>query len=195
MKMARNSLFAILLRSPWWVSLLVASLLVLLAAALLPAPYRVLGALSATPFFVIGAIAAWRQWRLPSTGQVAETDAAVRTMAWPQFAALLEGAFRRDGYAVQRSTGPGFDFELERKGRSLLVAARRWKSARTGLEVLRALQAARDEKHPADALLISLGELTDNARAFAAEHRISVWQSAELAQALRAVPRPPTGAR
>ena len=194
-KIARNSLFAILLRSPWWVSLLVAAVLVLLAAALLPKDYRVLGALSATPFFVIGAIAAWRQWRLPSAGRVAETDAAVRTMAWPQFAALLEQAFRRDGYTVQRSTGSGFDFELERKGRTMLVAARRWKSARTGLEDLRALQVARDRRNPADALLISLGELTDNARPFAAEHRIAVWQSAELAQALRALPRPAAGAR
>ena len=36
-----------------------------------------------------------------------------------------------------------------------------------------------------DALCICLGELTDNARPFAAEHRIAIWQSAELAQALQ----------
>lgn len=187
--MAEKSLFALLLRSPWWVSMLIAAVLALLAAALLPAAYRVVGALSAMPFVVIGAIAAARQWRLPSTAQIAQTVAATRSMNWPQFAALLEQAFRRDGYTVTRgSATSAFDFELERKGRTMLVAARRWKSARTGLETLRALQAARDDKEAPDALLISLGELTDNARPFAAEHRIAVWQSAELACALRALP-------
>ena len=188
-RMAEKSLFAVLLRSPWWVSMLIAAALALLAAALLPGAYRVVGALSATPFVVIGVIAAVRQWRLPSTAQIAQTLAATSTMSWPQFAALLEQAFRRDGYTVQRgSTASAFDFELERNGRTMLVAARRWKSARTGLETLRALQFARDDKEAPDALVISLGDLSDNARPFAAEHRIAVWQSAELARALRAFP-------
>lgn len=188
-RMNKKSLFAMLLRSPWWVSMLIAVVLALLAAALMPETYRVVGALSATPFVVIGVIAAVRQWRLPSTAQIARTVAATSTMSWPQFAALLEQAFQRDGYAVQRgSAASAFDFELVRNGRTMLVAARRWKSARTGLEHLRALQAARDDKEAPDALLISLGELTDNARPFAAEHRIAVWQSAELAQALRTFP-------
>lgn len=188
--MSEKSLFAVLLRSPWWVSMALAAVLALLAVIWLPADYRVAGALSALPFVVIGMLAARRQWRLPSAARVAQTAAAVSTMAWPQFAALLEQAFRRDGYTVQRGTTGAFDFELERNGRTMLVAARRWKSARTGLEVLRALQLARDARQAPDALLIGLGELTDNARPFAAEHRIAVWRSAELAQALRALPLP-----
>jgi restriction system protein len=67
----------------------------------------------------------------------------------------------------------------------MVVAARRWKSARVGLEALRALQAAREAREAPDALLIALGELTDTARPFAARHRIAVWQAAEIAQALR----------
>jgi restriction system protein len=189
-KMAEKSLFAVLLRSPWWVSMLLAAVLALLAAALLPAEYRVVGALSGAPFVVIGTLAAWRQRHQPSAAQTTQTVAAVGALTWPQFAALLEQAFRRDGYTVQRGAGDAFDFELERKGRTMLVAARRWKSARTGLEVLRALQAARDDREAPDALLISLGELTDSARPFAAEHRIAVWQAAELAQALRGLAMP-----
>jgi len=195
LRMARNSLFATLLRSPWWVSVVVAAVVALLAAALLPASYRAVGALSALPFVVIGAVAAWRQWGLPSTAQVAQTAATVGSMSWPQFAAVLEQAFRRVGYAVQRGNTDAFDFALEREGRTMLVAARRWKSARMGLEVLRALQAARDHMQAADALLIGLGEFTDNARPYAVEHRIAVWQAAELAQALRGLPPPPSPAR
>lgn len=193
--MAKNSLFATLLRSPWWVSIAIAAVLALLALALLPTDYRVAGALSTFPFVVIAAIAAYRQWRLPSAARVSETVEAVGTMAWPAFAKLLEEAFRRDGYTVQNGTVTAVDFELERKGRKMLVCARRWKSARTGLESLRALQAAREASDASDALYIGLGELTDNAHPFAAEHRIAIWQAAELAQALRGLPLRPTPTR
>lgn len=193
--MAKNSVFATLLRSPWWVSMAVAVALAFLAAALLPADYRVAGALSTFPFVVIGAIAARRQWRLPSAARVSRTLEAARTMAWPAFATLLEEAFRRDGYTVQQGTTASVDFELERRGRKMLVCARRWKSARTGLDALRALQAAREVADAPDALYIGLGELTDNARPFAAEHRIAIWQAAELALALRGLPLRPTASR
>ena len=183
--MAKNSVFAILLRSPWWISVGIALLLGLLGWALLPDAYRVFGAVTGLPFAVVGAVAARRQWSLPSAARVAQTQQAVATMAWPAFAALLEQAFRRDGYTVQRGSSAGVDFELERQGRRMLVSARRWKSAHTGLAPVRALQAAREAADAPDALLIALGPLTDTARPFAAEHRIAVWQAAELAHALR----------
>jgi len=189
-RIARNSLFAVLLRSPWWVSLAVAAVLALLAAALLPAAYKAVGAVSALPFAVIAAIAARRQWRLPTAARVEQTRRALATMGWPPFADLLEEAFRRDGYTVKRCTGSVIDFDLERPGRHMVVCARRWKSARTGLEALRSLQAAREVREAQDALYICLGELTDNARPYAAQHRITIWQAAELAQALRGVPLP-----
>jgi restriction system protein len=188
LKMARNSLFAILLRSPWWISVAIAVVMGLIGAALLPERFRVIGALSGLPFGVIGAIAARRQWQLPSAARVAQTQQALATMAWPAFAALLEQAFRRDGYTVQRGQTAAVDFELARQGRCMLVSARRWKSARTGEDALRALQAARDAAEASDALYIGLGELSDNARPFAARHGIAVWQAPELAQALHGLP-------
>ncbi len=193
-QMAKNSLFGILLRSPWWASAGLGVLVGLLAMALLPETYRVAGALSGFPFIVISAMAAWRASKLPSAASIERTQQAVATMAWPAFAALLEQAFQRDGYTVvarQPRATPAVDFVLERKSRRMLVCARRWKSARTGIEPLRALQAAREaagDDLPNDALLIGLGEPTDSARPFAAEHRIAIWQVAELAQALRGLP-------
>ena len=110
--------------------------------------------------------------------------AAARAMAWPAFADLLEQAFRRDGHEVRRLNAGAVDFELQRKGKTLLVSARRWKSARTGLEPLRELQAAR-EKADAAALYVGLGEISEPAAAFAAQHRIAFWQTRELAEAWR----------
>jgi restriction system protein len=177
-----------LLRSRWWISLLIAVVLGLVGVALLPEQFRVVGALSGLPFAVISVMAARRQWHLPSPERVAQTQQALAAMPWPAFAALLEQSFQRSGYTVQRGKTAAFDFELERQGRRTLVSARRWKSARTGLEALRPLQEARDAADASEALYIGLGPLSDNARPFAAEHRIRVWQAAELAHELRGLP-------
>lgn len=188
--MARNSLFAVLLRSPWWVSAGLALMLGALAWVLLPVAYRAVGVMGAFPFVAIAAVAAWRQRHAPSEARVAETAQAVRALAWESFAALLEQAFQRDGHAVTRRAGAGADFNLDRKGRRMVVAARRWKSDRTGLEPLRALQAAREAAEAPDALYIGLGDPSDPARAYLAEHGIAYWQAPELAQALRGLALP-----
>ena len=187
-QMAKNSLFSILLRSPWWISFAIAAAVGALCVALLPDQVRAVGALMGMPFAIVGVMAVRRQWNVPSASRVAETRQALATMAWPAFSNLLEQAFRRDGYTVQRSKTAAVDFELERKGRRMLVSARRWKSAHTGLEGLRALQAVRDATDAPDALYIGLGPLTDTAQPFAAEHRIAIWQASELAHALRSLP-------
>ena len=58
LKMAPNSLFAILLRSPWWISVAIAVAMGLVGAALLPEGFRLIGVLSGLPFGVIGAVGA-----------------------------------------------------------------------------------------------------------------------------------------
>jgi restriction system protein len=191
LKMAKNSLFAILLRSPSWISFAISAALGLLSAALLPDPYKLVGALSAAgPFAVVGALALRRQWGLPNAAQREKAQQALSTMPWPAFSGLLEDAFRREGWSIEPGAQPPVDFVVLRNGRHMLVSAKRWKSARTGLESLRALQAAREAADASDALYISLGELTANARPFAAKNRIEIWQAGDLARVLRMpVPR------
>ena len=56
LKMAPNSLFAILLRSPWWISVGIALGFALASKALLPGEYWLFGAMGGFPFTVIGAV-------------------------------------------------------------------------------------------------------------------------------------------
>jgi restriction system protein len=188
LQMAKNSLFAILLRSPAWISFAIAVGFGVAAMALLPVAYRAIGATAGLPFAVIGAMAAWRQWRQPGTAEIERIREAVAGMAWPAFADLLEQGFRRSGQAVTRVDGRAWDFELESNGQRTRVAARRWKSAQIGLDTLRALQAAREADDVTRARVIGLGPLSDKAQAFAREHGIEVWQAAEIAGAVKGLP-------
>lgn len=193
-EMAPNSLFAILLRSPWWISFAITAGFVVIAKALLPADYFLYGAFGSAPFFVIGCIAAWRQLRAPSAGRIAGTLEAIRAMPWAEFSAAIEDAFRRDGYVVGAHAGSAADFELVKDGRVTLVSCKRWKVARTGIEPLRELRAAQQARDAHDSLYVATGEVTDNARAFAAGNAIRLLGGADLARLLPRISRPSPGA-
>jgi restriction system protein len=176
--MNKNSLFAILLRSPWWVSFLVAGGLFALARFVLPTLYA---AFVPLPFVGIGCYAAWQQLRAPSASAVAAALESMRAQSWDDFSAALEAAFQRDGYNVKRLAIAGADLELTKAGRVTLVAGKRWKVARAGVEPLRELEAARQARDAHEGLFVAAGEVTANARAYAAETKLRLLDGVELA--------------
>jgi restriction system protein len=182
--MAPNSLFAILLRSSWWISVLVAAAIVALSAIGLPKKYFIFGAIGALPFLVIGGIALWRQLQRPSQARVTQTVAAVNAMTWKDFSSKLEAAFRRDGYEVARVEATGADFEMRKAGRKTLVNAKRWKASRTGVEPLRELLSARDSREADEIVFIAAGQVSEQAARLIAEKRIRLMQGEDLARLL-----------
>jgi restriction system protein len=185
-KMAEKSLFAILLRSPWWLSFCLVALFGLASKALLPDQYVIYGALGGFPFLVIGCIAAWRQLRAPNPERVNAVLAQAGSMSWRDFANALELGFQSQGYSVARLAGVAgagaADFKLEKGGRTQLVSARRWKAATQGLEPLKELVALKDAQSADQCSLVSLNDLTDNARVFAKQNGVGLIARAELAQ-------------
>ncbi len=75
------------------------------------------------------------------------------------------------------------DFELTQNSRTTLVACKRWKATRTGIEPLRGLHAAARARE-AESIYVAAGEVTDTARAFVAQQNIRLIQGAELAKLL-----------
>ena len=189
LRMAKDSLFAILLRSQWWISIAVAAGIVAVVKLVLPGVPVAYAVFAALPFIVIGAIAGWRQLRQPSRARVVDTLESVRTMSWGDFSGALEDAFRRDGYTVSRLAGPAADFELTKGGRTSLVACKRWKVARTGVEPLRDLDEARRARDAHEVIYVATGEVTEGALKFAREKGIRVVHGAELAKLLPRVGR------
>ena len=182
-QMAPNSLFAILLRSRWWISFALAGVVTLLCMALLPAHVAPFAAIAATPLWIVGCIAAWRQLRAPSPAQVQQLLAECANQPWRSFAEQLENAWRAEGYTVQAVNEGVVDFRLERSGQTTLVSARRWKAAHHGVEPLRELQAARAPQ--ATAVYIALQALSENAALYARDQQLVVLSGTALAALLR----------
>ncbi len=183
-KMAENSLFAVLLRSSWWISFAIAGAVTALAIALLPEAYRIFGIVTGLPFLVIGCIAAWKQFQAPSRVRVDNTLTAVRAMSWAEFSRAIEAAYRRQGYGVSAVSGTAANFEITKEGRTALVSCKRWKVAHTGVEALRDLHAMKEARNAHECIYVAAGDITDNARAFANKHAIRLIGGPELAQLL-----------
>ncbi|HXU40819.1 MAG TPA: restriction endonuclease [Burkholderiales bacterium] len=178
LKMHENSLFAILLRQAWWISGLVAIAMFGLLRFVLPWEFALFAAL---PFVAISAYVAWKQLRAPGAERIAKTVEKLRAMSWDEFSANLESAYRREGFRVTRLGGGRADFELVQGARHTLVAGKRWKATRTGVEPLRELEAARAAHEAHECVYVSVGEVTEQAMAFALEKKIRVLRGAELA--------------
>lgn len=179
MKINENSLLAVLMRSPWWASALVAAAVIALMRLFLPISYAVGTAL---PFIGIAFYVAYRQLREPGAKRIAARLERLRALPWDEFAGELAKAYGGEGYEVQRLAGGQADFELARGGRKTLVACKRWKAKRTGIEPLRELAAAKKAREADACVYVAAGEITGQARAFAAERNIRVMEGAELAK-------------
>lgn len=177
LRMAENSVFAILLRSPWWISFALGFGIFALARLWVPPLYA---AAVPIPLLVIGCIAAWRQLRTPGAARVAERLEALRALTWSEFSAAIEAAYAGEGYEVRRLKVPQADFELMRDGRKVLVGCKRWKVAHSGAGPLRELQAVGHARHADELRYIAAGELTEQARAFAAKKDIRIVEGAAL---------------
>ncbi|MFD4836890.1 restriction endonuclease [Achromobacter sp. NPDC058515] len=185
LKMSQNSIFAVLLRSPWWMSAGVAVLLAGGGFAALPLDYAAMGVFAAVPFAVISLMAAYKQLRAPSGTRVQAVAEATAAMSWADFAKTVEAGFRRDGCEVERLQTPGADFALSKDGHVAIVSAKRWKAARVGVEPLRELQAVREKRGAREAIYIALGDVSDNALQYAKSQGVSLMTAPELTKLLR----------
>lgn len=179
--MAQNSLFAILLRSRWWISFALAALVTLVSTALLPKDIAPFAAVTALPFFAIGCIAAWRQLRAPSPAKVEQALEIAAQQGWRDFSDRLERAWQAEGHTVTRLTDKdGADFVLEREGRTTVACARRWKAGVHGMEPLRALLAAGQARDATTVCYLSLQPPAENAAAWARQQGIALISGTDL---------------
>lgn len=178
---SKRSLFAILSRSPWWLSVLLGAALFMAVRQFMP-DYVALA--STVPFLAIAAYAGWRQVRAPSPERGADALAELQALPWRVFASRMENAFRREGHTVVALAGGAADYELRKNGRVALAACKRWKVARAGVEPLRELLQAKQAADAHECIYVTAGDLSPNARQFASQNGIRLLCEAELVEFL-----------
>lgn len=173
-KMRENSIFAKLLRSPWWVSMLIGGTIALAASAVFAPKFKYWGVFIALPFFVIGIVRAYRQTQQPSHQAISMTEELIRGMSPREFSSILTAAYVESGYVVTPTKGQAADLKLENNGQVTLVSCRRVKAANNGVEPLRALVGAGENQQAAQLNYITIGSLSAEARGYASEHDIQI---------------------
>ncbi|MDO8318684.1 restriction endonuclease [Rhodoferax sp.] len=189
LKMSENSLFAILLRSPWWISLLIVAGFTLLSFALLPEAYVAFGVMGGFPFLVIAVLAARKQWHAPSTARVSEMLTRVGAMSWRDFSALIGQIYVGQGFAVTPLNSTAADFLVVKGPQRTLVSCKRWKAANHGVEALRELVAAKEAQTAQQCTYLSLAPVSDTAQRFARAQGVSLLSGDALARFLLEKPR------
>jgi len=183
-KLSEKSLFAYLLRSPWWVSFLVAIAYALAAHAIVDEKLLPIALIAVVPMLISGSMAIWRQSRTPSDSRIASTVETISAMNARQFRSLLGEAYQREGYEMSVMEGAA-DLKLVKNGRISLVSCKRWKAANQGIEALMELEALREACEAHAAIFVTTGNVTDNARQYAAQHKIQLLAGGELTRLLR----------
>ena len=180
-KMSEKSLFAVLLRSPWWVSFAVAIAVGIAGFLLLPDRFKTVGALSGMPFVVIGSMAFWRQIRAPNPVRIEATLQALAALSSRDFLTALEAGYREEGYAVTRIGLDGADLSISKAGRTSLVSCKRWKAATHGVEPLRELNTAITKLDANQGIYVAVNALSDAATTYASKNSIRLLPGDTLA--------------
>jgi restriction system protein len=177
----QTTLFQVLARQPWWITVLVAFGMFWLAYAVYPpvAPFFAL------PFALLAIYIAFRQWRSGVPSDPSEQLEALRKMSWEDFSAAVCEAYRRQGYAVMPSREPGYDFTLAKDGRVALVQCRRWKVNQVGADPVRELARAVDRAQAFRGICLATGEFSVPARRIAAAEPVALVSGGELVMLIR----------
>lgn len=184
-KMAEGSLFAILLRSPWWYSALAAFAFVAISFLAFGPKYVAFGVAAALPLIGIACVAAYRQAQRPSQRDVQAVVESVRGQPARELTERLSAAYEQMGYEVAPYKGNGADIDLTRGWRRILVCSKRHKAARTGIEPLRALVQAGKSVEATGYAFVLLGDMTDTARRFATDNNIELIGPEQLTALLQ----------
>tara|TARA_R110001599_G_scaffold64023_2_gene178402 strand:- start:16417 stop:17022 length:606 start_codon:yes stop_codon:yes gene_type:complete len=185
-KKSNDSIFAMLLRSPWWASAGIATFIAVVAWAVAPAKYGIFASMASLPFWVVAAMAGFRQMRLPSDGHIQGKMQAIRALSWKDFSEGIEQALRKDGFVVSRLDGDaGADYLLSGTVHTGVVACKRWKAATVGIEPLRELVKAMEKHEANECIYVTGGTFTQVALEFAVENKIRLLHGPVLVAFLR----------
>jgi hypothetical protein len=104
--------------------------------------------------------------------------ARLRVLDWYQFEKLMEHAYRRSGYLVERKGGAkadgGVDLILEKDGIRTAVQCKHWRERNVGVRPVREFVGALADHGLNGGILVTLNGFTADAKELAERHRITL---------------------
>ena len=176
--MAQETLFRILSRQPWWVTLLAGFGIYALARVI----YEPIAPFMAVPFVALSVYIGYSQWRGGAVVNAVERLVELRAMSWDAFSTALTDAYRRDGYSVAPADGAGYDFKLEKGARVTLLECRRWKVSQVGAAPVRELAKAVDREEAYKGICVTCSDFTAPARDLATKEPVTLVSGRELVE-------------
>jgi restriction system protein len=119
---------------------------------------------------------------------------AIAEMHWREFERLLGAAFRTQGFEVRDLGGPGpdggVDLVLTRDGKRYLAQCKHWKVWQVGVSIVRELNGVVAAQKADGGYVISSGQFSPDALAFAESCQITLIDGAKLQAMIGAVAKP-----
>ena len=188
---------------PWWVSVgfAVVSFMFLASLAKGEATAAVQGSGLATPILLaaVRGFATIGQWLVPGAflaGAVVSqfrrvraarlldcADDAQSPLTWHEFETLVGEVYRRQGYRVAetpKGADGGVDLVLRRGDELFLVQCKQWQARSVDVKVVRELKGVVAARRAAGGAVVTSGEFTRDAIAFAKEARIDLIDGPRL---------------
>ena len=181
-KMAHGSLFAVLMRSTWWYSALIALFAVAMGFVAFEGQYLIIGVAASLPFFGIAAYSAYNQAKRPAMKRVLAVQKAALKMSVSELAKTIADNYEKNNFSVVTFKGNEAELELERGRHKYLLSCKRFKAANTGIEPLKKLTAAGEKYEATGYLYVALGEISGNALEYAQKNKIELIQAEALTE-------------
>jgi restriction system protein len=128
--------------------------------------------------------------KLPPTAAQGEA-VAVSAMSWRDFERLMGEAFRRRGFTVTGFGGSvsdgGVDLGLMKQGERFLVQCKHWRKQQVGVTVVRELNGVIAAQGAHGGFVVTGGQFTPEARAFAESCKIELVDGSSLQRLIRDV--------
>jgi restriction system protein len=119
---------------------------------------------------------------------------ALFAMSWQEFEMLMEEYFRRRGYTAVRNGGNGpdggVDIVLKNKDETYLVQCKQWKAQRLGVQAVRELYGVMSANNAVGGFVVCAGKFTDEAKSFAENINIRLFDGAMLHRMIREAQTP-----
>ncbi|PFG56332.1 restriction system protein [Vibrio sp. ES.051] len=195
-----------LMDAPWWVSVLFAIAIYVGMTYILPSlaintdnivfkavgPNLPIMAPIFTFLFLIPApIAFFKQYQRVKTYQTTTNHILRRkdskplsSLSWLEFESYIGEYFKHQGYKVKQNLSHkpdgGVDIWLTKDGERILVQCKHWKTRKVGIQVLREMYAVMIENQATKMMIVTSGNFTSEAIAYAQDKRLWLINGSEL---------------